>query len=431
MPEKATIALDYSHNNKLMIESSSYNEFTHFLFNSGYKLGKIQAGFDSLKKLQGYDAIIISTPNNKKLEPSEIEILEEYVKKGGGLLILSSMGGDHTNKTNLNELTIKFRFEFLSDGVQDSMNYVNLQKRPLITNITPHVITDQVKKIVFSSACSVKALDFLEDNENIKIDILATGGLNTWHRVYDGKDWIEEDSPKIPLLVVVEYHEGKVVAFGNLSMFSSLGREYGFSAFDNNLFIANTLKFLTSEAISEGRVITVNLNLDLFHWANKILNDQNWESVSDLINLALKYFKDNYSKAIEDITSMREEKVAKRIAYEKAKTKTEVESSEDKILEMIPVRKREDLEDIMSALEEVTGEKYEMTIDLDEVDEKDVEERIIEVDGIQYTIRDTKEFNRETSKHAIWHGKPTKTFITWLQEKKKKKKSKEIKRKKK
>ena len=387
MPEKATIALDYSHNNKLMIESSSYNEFTHFLFNSGYKLGKIQAGFDSLKKLQGYDAIILSTPNNKKLEPSEIEILEEYVKKGGSLLILSSMGGDYTNKTNLNELTIKFGFEFLSDGVQDSMNYVNLQKRPLITNITPHVITDQVKKIVFSSACSVKALDFLEDNENIKIDILATGGLNTWHRVYDGKDWIEEDTPNIPLLVVVEYHEGKVVAFGNLSMFSSLGREYGFSAFDNNLFIANTLKFLTSEAISEGRVITVNLNLDLFHWANKILNDQNWESVSDLINLALKYFKDNYSKAIEDITSMREEKVAKRIAYEKAKTKTEVESSEDKILEMIPVRKREDLEDIMSALEEVTGEKYEMSIDLDELEEKDVEERVIEVDGIQYTIR--------------------------------------------
>ncbi|MFW9898021.1 MAG: hypothetical protein ACFFDO_02005 [Candidatus Thorarchaeota archaeon] len=421
MPEKATIALDYSHNNKLTIETSSYDEFMHFLFTSGYKLGKIQAGFDSIKKLQSYDAIILSTPNNKKLEPNEIKLLDKYVKKGGSLLILSSMGGDHINKTNLNDLTTKFGFEFLSDIVQDSMNYVNLQKRPLITNITPHSITDQVKKLVFSSACSLKALEFIEDEENIKIEILATGGLNTWHRIHDGKDWIEEDSPMIPLLVVVEYYKGKVIAFGNLSMFSSLGREYGFSAFDNNIFIANIFKFLTTETVSEGQLITVNLNLDLFYWANKILEDQNWENISDVINLALKYFKDNYSKAIEDIKRIREEKVAKQVAYKKAKTRIEEESAEDKILEMIPVRKREDLEDIMSALEEVTGEKIEITIDLDEIEEKDVEERVLEVDGIKYTVKDTKEFNRETSKNAIWNGKPTKAFKAWLEKKEKKK----------
>jgi len=422
MQKKGTIALDYSHNNKLIVESSSFQDFTNFLFTSGYKLGKIQAGFDSLKKLEQYDCIILSSPNNKKLEPSEIEILEEYVKKGGSLLILSSMGGDHTNRTNLNELTNYFRFYFVSDTVEDSMNYINLQRRPLITNITPHIITDQVKKLVFSSACSIKAMEFLEDNEDIKVEIVANGGLNTWHRIYDGKDWIEEDSPKIPLLVVVEYYEGKVVAIGNLSMFSSLGREYGFSAFDNNLLIANILKFLTSDVVSEGKLITINLNLDLFHWTNKVLNDQDWEDVSDVINLAVKYFKDNYSDAIKEIKRIREEKLAKRIAYQKAKAKIEEESSEEKILEMIPVRKREDLEDIIGALEEVTGEKYEMTIDLDEVEEKAVEEKFIEIDGLKYTIEETKEFKRETSKNAIWHGKPTKGFKEWLEAKRKKEK---------
>ena len=83
MPEKATIGLDYSHNNKLTLEASSFNEFTQFLFTSGYKLGKIQAGFNSLKKLEMYDAIILSSPNNKDLEPEEIEIIEEYIKNGG------------------------------------------------------------------------------------------------------------------------------------------------------------------------------------------------------------------------------------------------------------------------------------------------------------------------------------------------------------
>ena len=67
MTDKATIGLDYSHNNKLTLEASSYSDFTQFLFSSGYKLGKIQAGFDSLKKLEIYNMILFSTPNNKKI----------------------------------------------------------------------------------------------------------------------------------------------------------------------------------------------------------------------------------------------------------------------------------------------------------------------------------------------------------------------------
>jgi len=107
MPEKPIIGLDYSHNNKLTLEASSYNEFTNFLFSSGYKLGRIEAGFDSLEKLQGYDVIILSTPNNVKIEDNEIDIIEKYVKNGGNLLIISSMGGDYTNRTKKDALIYK------------------------------------------------------------------------------------------------------------------------------------------------------------------------------------------------------------------------------------------------------------------------------------------------------------------------------------
>ncbi|MFX1339585.1 MAG: hypothetical protein ACFFDK_13315, partial [Promethearchaeota archaeon] len=311
MPEKPTIGLDYSHNNKLTLEASSYNEFTNFLFSSGYKLGRIEAGFDSLKKLENYDAIILSTPNNSNIEKKEFEIIEKYVKNGGSLLIISSMGGDYTNRTNLNELTQKFGFEFESDEINDSVNYVFFQKRPLITRLIPHVISEQVKQLVFSSACSLKVLDFIDDKQNIKIEVIAKSGLNSWHKKYNGTDWIEEDCPKIPLIITVEYYNGKVVGFGNLSMFSSLGHEYGFSAFDNNILIANTLKYLTSSAISSGKIINVNLNLSLYYWANKILEDQDWENISDIINVGVKYFKDNYKEAIEDIKRIQEEKLEK------------------------------------------------------------------------------------------------------------------------
>jgi len=41
---------------------------------------------------------------------------------------------------------------------------------------------------------------------------------------------------------------------------------------------------------------------------------------------------------------------------------------------------------------------------------------MIEIDGdiIEYTLEDADQFNIETSKNAIWHGKPTKAFLAWL-----------------
>ena len=420
MPEKATIGLDYSHNNKLTLEASSFNEFTHFLFTSGYKLGKIQAGFDSLKKLEGYDAIIISTPNNQRIQSNEIEIIEKYVKNGGNLLVLSSMGGDYTNKTNLNELTHQFGFEFVSDEVNDSMNYINLQRRPILTSFTPHAVTEQVRKIVYSSACSIRVLDFIDDTD-IKIEVIVNSGINCWHRRFeeDDEEWIEEDYSKMPLMVVIEYFKGRVIGFGNLSMFSSLGREYGFSAFDNDIIIANILQWLTLGAISEGKVVTVNLNLDLFYWVNRILNEDKWDNVSAIVNVSLKYFKDNYKEIIDEIKRLKMQKLELRKAYQQVKEEDVKASEEDKILELIPERKKEDLEDIMSALEEVTGEKYELSLDLEKEEdygEKEAEEGLDE-EILKYTEKEVNKFQKETSKHAIWHGKPTKAFKEWLREK--------------
>jgi Arc/MetJ-type ribon-helix-helix transcriptional regulator len=420
MPEKATIGLDYSHNNKLTLEASSFNEFTHFLFTSGYKLGKIQAGFDSLKKLEGYDAIIISTPNNQRIQSNEIEIIEKYVKNGGNLLVLSSMGGDYTNKTNLNELTHQFGFEFVSDEVNDSMNYITLQRRPILTSFTPHAVTEQVRKIVYSSACSIRVLDFIDDTD-IKIEVIVNSGINCWHRRFEADDneWIEEDYSKMPLMVVIEYFKGRVIGFGNLSMFSSLGREYGFSAFDNDIIIANILQWLTLGAISEGKVVTVNLNLDLFYWIDRILNEDKWDNVSAIVNVSLKYFKDNYKEIIDEIKRLKMQKLELRKAYQQVKEEDVKASEEDKILELIPERKKEDLEDIMSALEEVTGEKYELSLDL----EKEEDYGEIEVEEgqdekiLEYTEKEVNKFQKETSKHAIWHGKPTKVFKEWLREK--------------
>ncbi|MHA1195721.1 MAG: hypothetical protein ACTSRH_06985 [Promethearchaeota archaeon] len=368
MTSNITIGLDQSHNNMLTLEASSYSEFTHFLFASGYKIVRIENGFLDKEKLNDYSLIIISTPTNAKLKEEEINNLEEYVKNGGSLLIVSSRGGDIVNRTNLNELTRKFSFEFSADEIFDSVNYINLQKRPIIDNFKPHSITEQITKIVFSNACSINVLELADIDENIKLDVLARGGLYCWRKVYEKGDWIEEDSPKIPLMVAVKYHEGKVVGFGSLSIFSSLGTEYGFSVFDNNIIIASILSWLILDVHSERKVITIELQRDLFHWIDSIVKKDNWDNFSDLINVSLKYFKDHYKEIIHQFKEKKKE-LQKRL--EKRSTK-EVEEKEENVIEKVPIGNSINLDEILKAIENVMEGK-EGSPESDNVQEEDLE----------------------------------------------------------
>ena len=370
MKNDITVGLDYSHNNMLTLEASSYADFTQFLFSSAYKLGKIEAGFYSLDKVKNYNAIIMSIPKNINLDPREIEVLEEYVRKGGSLLIVGSRGGEHTNRTNINELTRFFGFEFINDEINDSVNYINMQKRPLIpnSNISSHYISENVHKIVLSSACSIGTLKLSkEEGKKVKVEVIVRGGLNCWRNRFDGKQWVEEDCPKVPLVVTSEYHSGQVVAFGTLSIFSSLGREYGFSAFDNDIIIANILRWLTLDISYEGKVITVDLQRDLFHWGQLIVKQKRWENLSDIINVSLKYFKDNYK------TIMKELEIVQHDMYQrKQEKKTKIkEPEEEEIISLLPKRKKEDLDSIINAIENISGEKYERTITGDSEDFKE------------------------------------------------------------
>ena len=378
MKNDITVGLDYSHNNMLTLEASSYADFTQFLFTSAYKLGKIEAGFYSLDKVKNYNAIIMSIPKNINLDPREIEVLEEYVRTGGSLLIVGSRGGEHTNRTNINELTKFFGFEFTNDEINDSVNYVNLQKRPLIINFQSHYITENIKKIVLSSACSLGTLKLSKEEEkSVKVEVIVRGGLNCWRKRFDGKQWVEEDCPKVPMLITSEYHNGQVAAFGTLSIFSSLGREYGFSAFDNDIIIANILRWLTLDITYEGKVVTIDLQRDLFHWGNTIVKQKRWENLSDIINVSLKYFKENYKTIMKELETVQHDRYQRK---QEKKTKIK-EPEEEEVISLLPKRKKEDLDSIISAIENISGEKYERSITGDNEDFNEEHEEKIQVNA--------------------------------------------------
>ncbi|MHA1824979.1 MAG: Gldg family protein [Promethearchaeota archaeon] len=363
MEKKHSIALDYSHNNMLTLEASSYTDFTQFLFASGYNLGKIEAGFGSAMTLKDYDAIIISSPKNINLTPQEIENLEQYVKNGGGLLLVSTRGGDYVNRTNLNELTQNFGFRFVADEVSDSVKYVSLQKRQILDKFKSHYITEEIQKIVLSSACSIETFDLEENRKDVRNEIVVRGSLYCFRNVFDGQTWTEEDSPKIPLMVCVEYFKGKVFAFGSLSIFSSLGREYGFMAFDNDIIIANILRWLILDIATEGKVITVDLQQDLYLWAKSVLEKDGWANFSSLINLSLKSLRENYANTMKELKESQIKNVGKKRKTESTDKKSK---PNEEVPEFFPKRKKEDLKNIIQAIEEISGEKYESSINLEE-----------------------------------------------------------------
>jgi len=135
--------------------------------------------------------------------------------------------------------------------------------------------------------------------------------------------------------------------------------------------------------------------LDLIHWLDSIVKEENWDSFSDVINVSLKYFKDNYTRFMDEIEELKQERLArKKKLVEKQKKEEEEEDneSEEEVLERVPQRKKADLVDILDALEEVTGERYELSIDIEGEDAKKEMLNELPDDLNDFTVKELKEF---------------------------------------
>ncbi|MCP4763963.1 MAG: hypothetical protein GY870_19480 [archaeon] len=356
-----TICFDNSHNNKLNFENEAYNDFTNFLFSS-FRIGQISAGITK-EKLSQYDVFIIGNPYNSKLTIKEIDIIEKYVKNGGGLLVVSDENGDKGNLTNLNELTEKLGFEFSSNTISDSMLYVISQNKPIINKIELHYVTKDIQQFVYSSGCSLKIDETVKSDKNIEVNILASSGLNCYSQIYNNGD-DEIDTPNSTVLVGVNYYKGRVVGIGNLSIFSSLNSNYGYSALDNSLLIANIMNWLMlagkpADLGFDNKIISIPINYSLALWLDKmVLEDKLWLKNSDIINFSLKYFKDHYEEILEEIKEQR-----KKLAIARRK-KTIANKKKLKDAEKERKRAMKEIEkDIYSLVEEKTDGNNEEALD--------------------------------------------------------------------
>ena len=297
MSTELNIGFDHSHNNKLRIEDPGFTDFIEFLFNSDLKLGKIEAGI-TYEKLSAYNVFIIGVPIAESyLTPEEIEDLLKYVKDGGSLLIINDKGGDHENKNNLSELTKHFGIKFNHDQLFDDENFSKDISRPIIKEFKKHFITRDITQIIHSVGCTLE-IDKSVENEDIDVSAVALSSEESaWHKYFDGEEWVDEPVKSLPIIAIGHYGMGKIVAIGNLSLFSGFHNLYGIHAADNFKFITNIISWLMNKAhsqeaqLSQPIYTTIPIEQDLFYWIKEKLDEGRWNTVEEIVNFSLKVVK--------------------------------------------------------------------------------------------------------------------------------------------
>ena len=297
MKTEFNIGFDYSHQNKLTIEDPGFNDFVEYLFNSDLKLGKIEAGI-TYEKLSDYNVFIIGVPIAEAyLSSEEIEYLIRYVNDGGSLLVVNDKGGDIENHNNLNDLTNIFGIGFNPDQLFDNKNYSKDISRPIIKVFKTHFITRDISQIIHSNGCTIE-IDKSVETEDIDVTAIAfSSEESAWHKVFDGEEWVDEPVESAPIIAIGHYGMGKIVAIGNLSLFSGFHALYGIHAADNFKLISNIISWLMNKAHSQEAqllqsiFITVPVEQDLYYWMKEKLDEERWKNIEEIVNFALKVVK--------------------------------------------------------------------------------------------------------------------------------------------
>jgi len=297
MKTEFNIGFDYSHQNKLTIEDPGFNDFIEYLFNSDLKLGKIEAGI-TYEKLSAYNVFIIGVPFAESyLELEEIDHLTKYVNDGGSLLVLNDKGGEIENKNNLNDLTKIFGIKFNPDQLFDNENYSKDISRPIIKDFRKHFITRDITQIIHSNGCTIE-IDKSVETEDIDVSAIGfSSEESAWHKTFGGEEWAEEPVESAAIIAIGHYGMGKIVAIGNLSLFSGFHALYGIHAADNFKLIANVISWLMNKAhsqeaqLSQPIYTTVPIEQDLYYWMKEKLDEERWKNVEEIVNFALKVVK--------------------------------------------------------------------------------------------------------------------------------------------
>ncbi len=269
---KKTILFDVAHNEMLNIEDKEFSEFLNLLRRLDLNIKKNKNEHLTKEILRDVDLLVIGNPIDDFFSTSEIKIIVDFVRSGGGLLLLSEYGSDYLQKTNINDISGKFGIKFEKNLIKE-VNQANQNCTSIlhIQDFLKHQLTKHIREMKIGGACSIflskGAKPLLQSNEE------------SWPEIFNSstEQWIKEGEEEKQIIAAYsEFGQGKVVAIGDIDIFTS-DLNIGSNSFDNHRFIQNVINWLI-EPVNETKVMTFMLNqLGDLHFelreTNKIINN--------------------------------------------------------------------------------------------------------------------------------------------------------------
>ncbi|NVM34622.1 MAG: hypothetical protein HWN81_03440 [Candidatus Lokiarchaeota archaeon] len=269
---KKSVLIDLTHNEMLNIDDEEFKEFLNLLKRLDLKVKKNENERITKEILENIDLLIIGNPIDDFFSSLEIKFIVDHVRSGGGLLLLSEYGADSLQKTNLNDIAGKFGILFeknlikeMNDNNQNCTSILHIQDFP------KNPITKNLREMIIGGACSL----FL--NKEVK-SLLQTNENSVWSEIYNNtsEKWNKEDEKQQIIAAYTEFGQGKVVAIGDIDIFTSNSR-IGLNSYDNRKFIQNIINWVITP-VKESKVMAFILNRlgDLqyeIRETNKVLNN--------------------------------------------------------------------------------------------------------------------------------------------------------------
>ncbi|MFX1337414.1 MAG: hypothetical protein ACFFDK_02265 [Promethearchaeota archaeon] len=253
MPKK-TVLIDLSHNEMLNIQEEEFSEFFDLLKSLNLKVRTNENKNLTEKQIQGIDILIIGNPIDNFFSSIEIKNIVDFIRDGGNLLLISDYGADHLQKTNLNDISGKYFGIYFQKNIVKKYNKINQNCDSILTiqNFEDHSITKQLRDIILGGSCSL----LIEKNSKPLFY-----SKQSWTEVYNDLEnkWSkEEDTQPQIMAAYTEYGRGKVVALGDIDIFSN-HLNIGLSLFDNRKFTINIFNWFL-EPVKENDVLGWILN---------------------------------------------------------------------------------------------------------------------------------------------------------------------------
>lgn len=246
---KKTILFDLTHNEMLNIEDEEFKEFMDLLKRLDLKIKKNENGHITKEILENIDLLILGNPIDDFFSSLEIKHIIDHVRNGGGLLLLSEYGSDYLQKTNINDISGKFGIFFEKNIIKEmNSNNQNCTSILHIQDFFKHQMTKNIREVIIGGACSL----FLD--KDVK-PLMQSNEKSVWSEVYNNisEEWSKEEEKQLVVAAHTEYGQGKVVAIGDIDIFTSNSR-IGINSLDNRKLVQNIINWLI-EPVRESKVM--------------------------------------------------------------------------------------------------------------------------------------------------------------------------------